>query len=264
MLKLVINLFGFSLLLSCGMIPENPEVLEGETHAEYYKNGKLKSVCQVKDKKRDGICKYYNEDGSLKGRTEFKLNKFHGKSISYYKNGKVKAEAYYLNHQKDGTWKYFYSNGKTRIIENYRYDELNGLKQKFYENGKLMMENEYLNGKPSIELKEYDEKGNLIDNKTEIEIEVIDNIALTNEYILKLSLSSKSQRVKYYQGKLTEGKFLPPLYNEIPSKYGVGTYKIYIYRGTTMMEKINLIAKKKTKLGHTQIITKTYNLAVSY
>lgn len=138
------------------------------------------------------------------------------------------------------------------------------LKKKYYESGQLMMENEFKKGKPSINLKEYNEQGEIINTKPDIIIKALDRVAFENKYILKLSLSSKSQRVQYYFGELEDGKYLPAGLEKVNSKNGIGTYEIPVYRGTTIMKKLHVIAKKKTSLNNTQIITRTYNLAVSY
>ncbi len=264
------KLFFYILLLSaisysCNLVPQKqPREELGEVHREFYPSGKLKSVCQVTENKRNGICKYYNEKGTLMGSAEFKMNKHHGKSINYYQNGKIETEVEFADNRRNGLAKTYYTDGKLSIEENYVDGQLDGSKKKYYKSGQLMMENEFKEGQPSKNLKEYDEKGNLLIDTPTIVVQAIDRVALENSYILKFSLSSKSQRVKFYLGELKEGKFMPLYAEEVNTKSGVGTYEIPVYRGTTIMKELHIIAKKTSKLNNTQLITGTYNLAVKY
>ena len=268
MIKLFFNFIIPALLLfSCNLIPEKQgPILPGELHKEFYPSGKLKSVCQVEEKRRNGICNTYDEQGRLTSTAHYVNNKFDGTFTTFYQNGNKKTEVNYLDHKKHGVASHYYASGKIKVIENYESGSLNGIKQKFYPNGNIKMENMYENGKPSVNLKEYDVNGNLKSiDKPKIVISKVDRAALDNTYTLKLSLSNNSKRVKYYFGTLTEHGYTPSFMEPISTKNGVGTYVIPVYRGTMIMKKLHIIAKWKTpEQGNTCLLTTSYNLAIKY
>ena len=229
---------------------------------EYYSNGKIKSINQVIDDKRDGLCKYYNEKGILIATTEFQNNKYNGKYTTYYANGKKRSEVMYQDHIRNGKAFIYYEDGTLSIEETYKDNELNGEKKKYYANGKLRMENEYKNGKPSINLKEYDPYGKLKSHYPKIQIENIDHVLLERKYILKVSFSDKSRTAVFYMGDLDENKFLPPYLPEHKTSDGVASIEFYVPPGSILMKTITIIGAKRTQDGNTYVTTKKYNLAV--
>ncbi|MBN1118713.1 MAG: hypothetical protein JXA77_15990 [Bacteroidales bacterium] len=229
---------------------------------EYHSNGKIKSVNEVEGDLRDGLCKYYDENGTLISTIEFKENKYHGKYIKYYDGKHKMREATYVNHKKQGSTYIYDKKGILIVEENYENDELNGIKRKYYLNGKLKMENEYKDGRPSVNLKEYDMKGNLVTDYPEIIIEAVDRLAINNKYLLKFYFSNKSRTAEFYLGELEDNKYIPANLIAIETQNGVGTYEVWVPKGSLIMKEISVIGKKKTTENNTYITTKKYNLAV--
>lgn len=251
---------------SCHLMPENWNLKKEkkETIKEYYPSGRIKSINEFVGNKRHGVCKYYYEDGKLKAIAHFNMNKYQGEQISYYKNGKVRGRVNYDNHKKHGRSFGYYEDGKLYIIENYEFGRLNGLKQKYYNNGQIMMENYFYDGKPSIHLKEYDKNRNLITDYPKLLVVPENRIFLDNTYLLKIYFSNKPQSGRYYLDELIEGKFLPR--NSIPlnKRNRVANYIIDVPPGHVIMKEIKIIGTMKTTLGHTRVVSKSYNLAVKH
>lgn len=251
--------------VSCDLITKNNNADKGQKKQivkEFYPNGRLKSVNEVIGDKRDGTCTYYNENGSVKATVEFQNNLYHGKYISYYDNKKKHSEITYVAHKKSGPAFTYYENGKIALEENYLDGELNGFKRKYHGNGVLMMENEYKNGQPSVNLKEFDANGKQKTNYPTIQIEAIDRMKLEQKFILKVSFSDKSRSAVFYEGDLTDNKFLPAYLPEYTTTNGVALIEIPAPPGTVIMKTITIIGKKRTSDGNTFVASKKYNLAI--
>ena len=89
------------------------------TYVEFYENGQLLWMGNLKDGKQDGLWKGYNEKGQLVNRGNWRNGKQHGLYETFYENGQL--------------W--------TR--SNYKDGELHGLSEQFYENGQLKSQINY-------------------------------------------------------------------------------------------------------------------------
>lgn len=254
------------LFFSCKYLPEEWHLRKEKKEyiREYYPSGRLKSLNEAVGDKRHGECKYYYESGELKAVAHFNMNKYHGVQISYYKNGKVRGKVNYIDNKKQGSSFGYYQNGKLYIEENYENGKLSGGKKKYYENGKLMMENTYLDGRPSVNLKEYDKNGQLITRYPALRIEGINRIYLDNSYLLKIYFSNKTRSGQFYIDELEQGGYLPEYRIPLETENGIASYYVSAPPGTVIMKKINIIATMKTELGHTRVVSKSYNLAVKH
>lgn len=215
------------------------------------------------DSVRQGITKNYDKSGHLVSKVNYENNRMHGVAYNYYPSGKVHSKIIYHEGRKNGNEIWFYESGKVFRISPFTNGKLNGIQQFFYESGRIMAEVPYKDNKPGMGLKEYNESGKLITSYPQIIIREINHLAMENKFILKISLSNKSGRVKFYTGKLDEGIYfndraLIPLNTE----NGEAEYYVYVFPRGMVMEKLNIIANYKTPRGNPYIIQKKYNLAV--
>jgi antitoxin component YwqK of YwqJK toxin-antitoxin module len=230
---------------------------------EYYENGRLKSEISMKDSVRQGITKNYDKSGHLLSKINYENNQMHGVAINYYPSGRVHSKIIYQEGRKNGNEIWYYESGKVFRISPFINGKLNGVQQFYYESGSPMAEVPYKNGKPGAGLKEYNGSGQLITRYPQIVIREINHLATENKFMLKISLSNKSDKVNFYMGKLEDDRYfdnssLTPLV----TKNGEAEYYIYVFPGSRVMEKMNIIANYKTPRGNPYIIQKKYNLAV--
>ena len=76
----------------------------------------------LKDFKREGTWKKFNEKGKAYEEINFKDNELHGPTIEYtYRTGRVLKRLNYKNGKQDEKQEYFYSNGKPKATTFY-YD----------------------------------------------------------------------------------------------------------------------------------------------
>ena len=124
-------------------------------------NGEISAKGRMKDGKKTGEWKYYNEYGQLIEESEYSDGKadgkvttyyssglkyseyfmkegdYHGKYISYWPNGKKRTEGFYVNDERQGEWLYFYQNGNLSSKTYYVEDEVHGYQYDYDVKGKL-------------------------------------------------------------------------------------------------------------------------------
>ncbi len=112
-------------------------------HKWYYENGNLKKECFYKDDKRDGLYKQYYENGDIKEECFYKDDKSYGLYKEYYENGDIKEECFFKDGKRDGMdiiWSY---RGDLMCLKIYKNDILKADCYFFYENGQTKYMNYY-------------------------------------------------------------------------------------------------------------------------
>jgi antitoxin component YwqK of YwqJK toxin-antitoxin module len=231
---------------------------------QFFSNGRLKAEILVKDDKRHGITKNYNSSGKLLSTVNYVNGKKEGKTTNYYTNGKVHSTIMYKNGVKEGNAVWYYKSGKIYSINPFVNNKLKGIQKKYYENGKLQAEIPYKDGQPGIGLKEYTSEGKLITNYPKIIIREINHIATSDRFVLKIYLSERSANDQFYLDDLDQGKYLKKYMFAIPTEKGVATRVYEVPPGYVKFQKINIIARTKTRLGNTYITQRSYNLAIQH
>ncbi len=211
--------------------------------------------------KLNGIQKFYYPDGNLYLEVNYRDSIPHGLSKQYFKNGQVFEEAVYVNGKIHGTRKTYYENGQPSTETPYDSGRVHGVKKKFRKDGKIAFEAPYHFDKPCVGVKEYFLSGNPVNNYPSIQIKTIDRLLKDNLFILEVSLSNSSTRVDFYEGQLTDAKYIGNQVRTVHTAEGVGRIYYSLPPGAFVMEQLNLIAKVKTDLGNYYITQRAYNLA---
>lgn len=135
-------------------------------YKKYFPSGKIMEEANFEQDVYVGNRKFYYENGDVAQEQNYLSGQFHGPFHSYYVNGKVNVVGNYVNNEMDGIWKRYYETGQLREEVRFANNEENGPFKEYYKNGQLSAEGEYVNGPfEHGELKEYDDKGNLISIK---------------------------------------------------------------------------------------------------
>lgn len=202
--------------------------------------------------------KEYN-NGILIKQYDVKDSTYNGEMISYYNTGELRATYKYLSGKLDGDVCWYYESGKVFEIIPYKNNKIEGIRKTYYENGTLRSELPYIDNHAQAGLKEYYENGKIIE-QPELKIQEIDHLIYENLYILEISLSKKSKKVKYYQvfdkGTDQEKEYL------IKSKNGVCRIEIDVLQGEYFMEDFFVRAKTTSKLNNRLVIDKVKRVAV--
>ena len=231
---------------------------------EYYNDGKLKSEISMKDNTKHGITRKYNKQNKMISSVNYADNKKEGVATNYYPSGKVHSTITYMQDRKNGQEVWYYENGRPFRENPFVDDKINGMQKFYYENGKIKAEVPFKNNFPGIGLKEYTEEGILMKKYPAIKIDEINHIALADKFILNISLTNSARRVKFYIGKLDEGKYMNDNLYEILNRGGVATLTYDVPLGYVKMETINIVAKYTTRAGVPYITQKSYNLALKH
>lgn len=238
--------------------PKNDNIVE-----EKYPNGITKSKIEVKDGKRNGLTQNYDERGRLVSTAELVDDKYEGWMVNYNpENGAVTARSFYKDDKQNGPVTLNYKTGKLYREMTYKNGRVDSIVKTYWANGNLQAEVYFKMGQPSIGLKEWDKDGKPVE-QPHIVVKEINQAALLNKIKVKIYLSDESSKVEFYKGKLEEGKYIHDDLAGFHSVDGVATIDYVVPRGHTLMEKLNITARTRTKYGNTLVLHRIYNLAVS-
>lgn len=228
---------------SCGLIPEK------KSEAPKNDNG----VTVVKS--------YYEKSGDLKSEITVKNNKKNGPAKKYYPTGELHTLVNYVDNIKEGETYWYYKNGNPYRVTPYLKGKMHGTRVIYYENGKIKAEIPYLNGELSESTKEYTKQGELILNQPKLEFEATNLLEYENNFYLKIKLSKKCRKTKYFIEKIsTEGtKILAPI---SINQHGYGVLKFYLPEGDSQNTVLKIFAQYETSLGHPALISDSYKLAI--
>lgn len=183
---------------------------------------------------------------------------------NYYKSGKLATEIPYKNGMREGISKKYYENGKVYRETPFMSNMKNGIQKKYYESGQIMAEIPYKNDMPGKSLKEYTEKGKLKTDYPEIIVKHKNTIQLNGMYTVKIYLSDKSKKVTFYKTKLIDGEYLNTKTSPIYSENGVAEINYRVLPGQYILEQLDIVAYKTTRLRSPLVLTKKINVAAEY
>jgi hypothetical protein len=222
------------------------------------------STVDASGKKKNGLIKSYHSDGKLYSAVTYKDGIKEGISYAYYPSGQINLELTYANGKRTGQSKRYYENGKLYQTTEYQDNNMHGWQKKYRETGSLSVEARFEKDEPCLGLKEY-----LLDNKLKknfptIVITPVDELAAKGRYTLKLSMSDKTKKVKFYEGKLSAGGCIHDglEYIRLDERTGTGEIVYNLPPGGFMMEELNIVARVRTLQGNTFITRRTYNVAI--
>lgn len=136
-------------------------------------NGKLSEKGEYKDGKQEGIRTLFYESGKVQVEETYTNGQITAKK-TYFEEGQLQSEGQYDEAvTMNGEWKYYYQNGKLKESVHFKDNVEDGVFTEYYENGNKKAEGTYVpmtfgvevEGIEDGELREYDEKGQLVTKK---------------------------------------------------------------------------------------------------
>ncbi|MFT6338385.1 MAG: antitoxin component YwqK of YwqJK toxin-antitoxin module [Saprospiraceae bacterium] len=131
-----------------GLLIENGYLIGGNKSGQwstYDTDGRISSVVNYIEGKKNGEELKLNSRGMLEGRNSYKNNSLDGLSGTY-KNGRPVQEISYKNGQFDGATKKYFKNGKIQQEINFKKGKQHGVFKYFNEEGDVTLEYMYKNG----------------------------------------------------------------------------------------------------------------------
>jgi hypothetical protein len=241
---------------SCDLIVAGIESIK-TINRETKKPKKVEEEKVAKTQVKNGVKKYYHNNGKIKSIVNYKNNKKVGVSNTFYNTGEKQYDIPYQDGKKHGKVIWYYKSGKVYRETDYKFGKKNGYQKKYWESGKLKSEMLYKDNMLSTGLKEISNTSK-VKSTPKILVQKIDKLAAANEYILKFKLSNGRKKVSYYLGELIEGKYFPADgrgFMELESKSGVAIYKLRVHKGTQMIKDLHLVAIESTPYQNKRVLT---------
>jgi antitoxin component YwqK of YwqJK toxin-antitoxin module len=206
----------------------------------YYENGNIKSIQYLKNFKKEGAWKNFNEKGELYEETNYVENQKEGVSTKYtYRTGRLLQKLNYVSDMKEGKQEIFYNNGKPKAILYYHYD------------------------RPCMGTEEWNERGEIINNDFKITVRESNRLLLENKlsYFVKLENPLPTDHVFIITDKDPESyaTIVYPL-QKLKDEF-VLEYKLNV--GGFVMENVKIAAFRTTQMGNTILKTKAITVSAN-
>jgi hypothetical protein len=212
----------------------------------------------VPDTGYTGIKKYYSGRNLIKEVT-FKNGVREGLMKSFYEGGQTYMTYWYENGVREDSVKWYYPDGFLFRSSPYRHDTIHGIQKQYYRTGKLRAKIGYENGLRTPLFEEYTVDGRLLKNYPEIVISAVDEYQSRGIYRINLALSDKSQKVKFYKGDFTIGRFDTTRCNIIKTVEGKGSLNLK-KSGSVTTNSVGIVAEIITPFGNKYLVNKKIDL----
>lgn len=209
-----------------------------DSSLSYYANGKLKSLQYLKHGKREGSWRKYNEEGNVVEEMQYKDNLLDGFATKYtYRSLKLLQKRQYKHGLKNG-------------------------KQEFYhQNGKPMAVVYFTDNHPCLGTEEWDEKGEKINNDFTISVREENTILVNGKLRFHITLSQPRDDDEMQVISDKDSSHCPTALYNILRENDEFLVEYKVPRGGFVMEKLKLLAIRKTAFGNRFMKTKTIPVA---
>ncbi len=231
---------------------------------EFYKNGNLKTRQQyVSDTLTDSSFSYY-EDGTLMRIEYVRNHKKEGCWKIFNEEGKLFVEKNYKNDVFDGDFiKYSFRTLKPVEKLHYKNGELDGRQEYYHTNGKLKAVTYLISGTPCMGTEEWDQTGEKINNDFDITITRQNKSAQMGKLIFYVHLSDPRPSDEVLVVADTgSANCLTTLY-KVLREQGEFLIERHIESDKSFVNTLNIAAIRKTAMGNSFIKTKTISLTAN-
>jgi len=125
----------------------------------HYEDGKKEAAGKVKKYQKQGVWKYWGEDGHLKYTTIYKDDVKNGLYTEYFTDGTKSMEGNYVNGMKDGIWHTWFTGDNYESETSYKNGKFDGVNKYWYQNRQLRMQEKYSNDTIQYNWSWYDHGG---------------------------------------------------------------------------------------------------------
>jgi hypothetical protein len=155
-----------------------------------------------------GIKKYTTPSGKyLVKEVTFKNGVREGLMKQYYQTGELRQTFIYRNNLREDSSIFYFPGGQIFRTTPYKRDTIDGIQKQFYSTGQLKAKIGFSKGLRTMFFEEYTPQGKLVGGYPTVIINVKDNYKTNGQYNIMLSLSDKSENVKFYRGDFSDGHF---------------------------------------------------------
>jgi len=189
----------------------------------------------------------------------FKNGVREGLMKSFYQDGKVRQTFWYVNGLKQDSVKWLYTDGRVFRSTPYVNDTIDGIQVQYYKSGKKKAKIGFKKGFRTLFFEEYNSDGRKVTSYPEVVVNTKDNYKNNGTFTINLSLSDKSQKVKFYRGEFMNGVFDTVKCKKIATVNG--TARIDMKKGSgTNQGYTGIIAQILTNFGNNYLVYKKIDL----
>lgn len=212
----------------------------------------------VPDTGYTGIKQYFSNQRLLKEIT-FENGVRHGLMKTYYQGGQLYQTFWYENGLREDSAVWYYLEGQPFRTTPFKNDTIDGLQKQYYRTGKIKAIIGYKKGLRTTRLEEYDKLGRLFKDYPEIVTNIKDEYDTKGIYTIDLEISDKTEKVKFYRGEFTDGRFDTTQCKPLETINGKASLLLK-KAGTAQQDYTGVIAEVITLHGNRNLIYKKIDL----
>jgi hypothetical protein len=221
-------------------------------------SGTLNDTTSVSDTGFTGIKKYMSGN-QVAMETTFKNGVKEGLTKTFYPSGKLKGTILYENGLREDSAKWYFEDGPLFRTTPYKRDTVDGIQIQYFRTGKQKARIAYKKGFRTFEFEEFDMKGKKVGGYPELVVSMKDEYNSTGTYTISLSLSDKSQKVKYFTGDFDNGVVDTTRCTKINTINGTGILKLK-KSNTPQPVSVDILASILTLYGNNYLVHKKIEL----
>ena len=178
---------------------------------------------------------------------------------TYYQTGQLYQTFWYENGLREDSAVWYYVEGQPFRTTPFKHDTIDGLQKHYYRVGDIKAIIGYKKGLRTPLLEEYDKKGRLYKNYAEIVTNINDEYSTKGIYTINLEMSDNTEKVKFYEGEFTDGRFDTTQCKPIETKEGRASIQLEKTESSGK-DYIGIIAEVITLYGNRNLIYKKIDL----
>ncbi len=216
------------------------------------------TIAAIPDTGYTGIKKFMSGK-YLVSEVTFKNGIEEGLKKTFYMSGKLRQTFWYENGLREDSSKWYYEEGQVFRITPYVHDTINGTQTQYYRTGEVKAILKYRKGLRIPFLEEYTRDGKLITDYPSLVISTSDEYKTKGVYGIKLQLSNKAQKVRYYRGNYINGLFDTAHLEKIHTVKGTG-YLNLRKASKPQAGSVDVIAEILTNFGNNYLVQENIKL----
>jgi hypothetical protein len=205
-----------------------------------------------------GIKKYMSRDILIKEVT-FKNGVREGLMKSFYQTGELRQTFWYRNGLREDSARWFFPEGQVFRATPYIHDTIEGIQKQYYKNGRIKAKIGYKKGLRTLYFEEYTPQGTLVSGYPRLVVSVNDDYKTNALYRIKLELTDKFTKVKFYQSDMPGGVFDSVRSKKIPVIKGSGILDLK-KSGSAKTGSVGVVAEVKTNFGNNLLLFRKIEL----
>jgi hypothetical protein len=221
-------------------------------------SGSGNDTISVSDTGFTGI-KQYMSGTHISMETTFKNGVKDGISKTYYSSGKLRGTQWYENGLREDSAKWYFEEGQLFRSTPYKKDTADGIQKQYFRTGSLKAIIGFRKGLRTFEFEEFDKEGRKVSDYPYLVVSTKDDYNSKGTYTIKLSLSDKSTKVKFFRGDFRNGVFDSTSCEKIKTINGIGILTLK-KTGSAHAESVDVLAAIVTFYGNNYLVNKKIGL----